>query len=709
MPKLPVHQPSVPDDIDNALIESVEAFLSEYFFDPDAEDAYKEQLSAERARMGDSLLLQEADFTVRGSRCNVRLEALRTWTMFRLGFDHKEFAATIEGSWSFDLQELQKPRVTNRRGSRQVWEEALDGFDEIWSGPLDASEDDELSADYDSEDDDADEDDDDELLLDLDPKEPPPATSTDRARVKAIAKRLARRADQPISVEDRQWLQDTPQALPVITEALIAAANETGLDHPMVAAYAVMLTFELEYVRYRQDRGWEWASAMLDDFQQRLLVFAREGGDPALFAAMGRSLSEARVRVSDEMQRALADAGLNNEDLTPPGDLQEATRSMLSELAGQLNDPFEVVETLKNMDAVMPAELRAVLADILATAEQDMMREAAAILLLDASAEVRAAVVAALNEAMPARKISSTTLRRLIAIRSWWPEAEREPVDELIRKVRLAGVEIEPWPKPLPDTDYHVSKIDGAGAQSILAISRGASKGYFRALLLRHGEGIVDAWQEANLSRGKLTKMLRGTQEEMPVVKMSRDYVDTMVQHAIGCSVARDTVPPELFLQVAEGLNGSEWKARQHHDRLRVHEARRLFEALPSADRTESAIERNLAEARDSLTESEVLATWFEDGPKIRAALKGMASGKPDQLINVIVNEVVAENRGKWAERFVLMGMWCQAAPDAKQRRMARGLITTASALVNETPLTEIPAMTVIAVNTLAADADGSW
>ena len=86
-----------------------------------------------------------------------------------------------------------------------------------------------------------------------------------------------------------------------------------------------------------------------------------------------------------------------------------------------------------------------------------------------------------------------------------------------------------------------------------------------------------------------------------------------------------------------------------------------------------------------------------------------MARGKPDQLISVIVNDVVAENRVQWAERFVLMGMWCQAASDAKQRRMARGLVTTAFALVNDTPLTEIPAMTVIAVNTLEAEATGSW
>ncbi|HYZ24520.1 MAG TPA: hypothetical protein VE690_20400 [Rhodopila sp.] len=701
MPKLPARQPSAPDDIDTALIETAESFLSEHFFDPDAEAAYKEKLAAERQRMGESLVLQEQTFSVRGSDCTMRLSALRTWTMFRVSFDHKEFAAAIEGSWSFDLQELQKPRVTNRRGSRKVWEDALDEIDEFW---LDEMSDADVGALL--GDDDLDEDDADDPLLDLNPAEPPPATGTDRARVKAIAKRLARNDNQPLSTEDRQWLQDTPQVLPVITEALIAAAKEHGVADPLVSAYGVMLSLELEYVRYRQDRGWDWADDMLEDFQHRLLAFANEGGDPALFMAMGHALSEARVPVSEDMQKALSDAGLRDDELIASGDLQEATREMLSELASQLDTPFEVVETLNRMDAIMPAEARSVLADILASAEQEMMRDAAAILLLDRSPEVRKSVVAALTNALPRRAMSSATLRRLIAIRGWLPEAEREPVDELIRKARLAGIEIGAWPKPLPDTEYHATMIDGSGAQSLLIVSRGTSKGCFRALLLRHGDGIVDAWQEEDLSRGRLNKMLRGTQEEVPSIKVSRDYIDMMVQHAIGSSVEKDSVPPEMFLQIAEGLNGSDWKAR----RLDIPaEARRLFEALPEADRSESAVERSLGEARDSLLGSDVLTTWFEDGPKVHAAMKGAARGNTDKLISTILDDVLEEHRMQWAERFVLMGMWCQAASDAKQRRMARGLITTAVALVDNRPLAEIPAMLMIAAQTVTAETANPW
>jgi hypothetical protein len=89
--------------------------------------------------------------------------------------------------------------------------------------------------------------------------------------------------------------------------------------------------------------------------------------------------------------------------------------------------------------------------------------------------------------------------------------------------------------------------------------------------------------------------------------------------------------------------------------------------------------------------------------------MKGAARRNPDKLVNVILDDVLEENRMQWAERFALMGMWCQAAPDPKRRRMARGLITTAMALVDDTRLAEIPAMKMIAARTMSAETANPW
>ena len=80
-----------------------------------------------------------------------------------------------------------------------------------------------------------DEDDEEVPLIGDDPTEPPEATALDRSRLKAIAKRIARKPDADINVEDRGWLEQTPQMLPVITESLVDAASAAKRDEPLVA------------------------------------------------------------------------------------------------------------------------------------------------------------------------------------------------------------------------------------------------------------------------------------------------------------------------------------------------------------------------------------------------------------------------------------------------------------------------------------------
>ena len=75
-------------------------------------------------------------------------------------------------------------------------------------------------------------------------------------------------------------------------------------------SYQTLLAAQLEFVRYRQDRGWEWADDMLDAFQQRLIAIGKAGLIPREdWFMMCSAMNEARVPVDDDMQIALADAG----------------------------------------------------------------------------------------------------------------------------------------------------------------------------------------------------------------------------------------------------------------------------------------------------------------------------------------------------------------------------------------------------------------
>ena len=70
------------------------------------------------------------------------------------------------------------------------------------------------------------------------------------------------------------------RVLPVITDSLVAAVSTAKRDEELVLAYQALLSAQLEFVRYRQDRGWDWADDMLVAFQQRLVTLGEADAIP---------------------------------------------------------------------------------------------------------------------------------------------------------------------------------------------------------------------------------------------------------------------------------------------------------------------------------------------------------------------------------------------------------------------------------------------
>jgi hypothetical protein len=690
------------DEVSESLIVLAEMLLSDHFFDPDAEQVYKAKLSAARPTGNTGLLLDEEAIEVADGDCDVRIEALRTWTRFRVTFVHPAFAAAVEGTWSFETEELKRATVT-RTGDPDVIEAAVDTMMEAFEA--DGMNDEEFASFMESLDDD---DDDEGALVGDDPTEPPEATALDRSRLKAIAKRMARKPDADIPAEDRGWLEQTPQALPVITDLLVEAITAEKRDEPLVIAYHDLLEMGLEFVRYRQDRGWEWADDMLDTFIERLIGLGQDAAMPRDdWFTMCAALTQARVPLSESVQMALAESGFTaDEDIGPPEQMMETLRGFMDELARMVTSPFEVIHSLQNAGAMLPAALRSFMATELALSPHPVLRDAVAIMLLDEDDSVRRGATAALEQTAHPETMSGDTLRRAIILRNWIPAADRPQIDAAIRKARLAGVEIGPWPVPVRDVEFHASTIDGSGAQSILAVSRSAKNCFFGGVLLRHGEGVVDAWADADLSRGKIGKLLREAQMSAPHVAVDRAFIDAMVQNGIGTAVEQGRVPPAPLLEMAEFLGAAEWRDR----RLDVAaEAERLFESLDAADRTPGGIESGLARGMGWMEQDDAFSSWFEDGPKVQQALAKLPRTDQARMVAAVMRDVLADQRAVWAERFLMMALWSQASRDSKQRTRARDLILVAHALVGAGPLTAIPAMSVIALNTVRAMLLGAW
>jgi hypothetical protein len=473
-------------------------------------------------------------------------------------------------------------------------------------------------------------------------------------------------------------------------------------------AYHRLLSLQLEFVRYRQDRGWDWADEMLVAFQQRLIAVGRDNAIPREdWFMMGSALTEARVPVADGVQTALADAGFKPNELNePPEEMMRMLRGFMDEMARMVSTPFEVISAFEGSGAMLPAMLRSFMATEFALSPQQILRDAVPLLLLDDDRPVRDAAAGAIEQTARPETLSPDALRRAITLRNWIPAADRPALDAAIRKARLAGVEIGAWPAPRPDLEYYASTIDGSGAQTILAVSRSGKKGLFAGLLLRHGTGIVDSWADQDLARGKIAKVLREAQMAAPCTRVDKTLVDLMVQHAIGTSVERDAVPPPALLEIAELIGSTEWKDRRLDIKV---EADRLFDALDPKDRTPEGIEAGFARGVEWMSEDEVFATWFEDGPQVQKALAKLPRTNKIEMVAVVMTEILPAKRGEWAERFLMLAKWCQAAAEAKQRARARDLILVAHALTGEEPVGAIPIMSVIAMQTVRATLLGGW
>jgi hypothetical protein len=73
------------------------------------------------------------------------------------------------------------------------------------------------------------------------------------------------------------------------------------------------------------------------------------------------------------------------------------------------------------------------------------------------------------------------------------------------------------------------------------------------------------------------------------------------------------------------------------------------------------------------------------------------------------MTDILPDKRADWAERFLMMALWSQAAGEAKQRAKAPDLVLVAHALAGDGPLSAIPVMALIAMQTVRATLLGGW
>ena len=530
----------------------------------------------------------------------------------------------------------------------------------------------------------------------------PLPTPADTRRIKALTRAMAtamRLHNSPsLGAVDQAWLEGQPQALLSLLDTAVAASTAERRDEELVTACRWLLANQLELIRYKLERDYDWASVVLDAYQENLIVLARaQTLQSEDWFALVNLLNVAKVPIRPEMTEALAKAALDatpaGEALSPHGIPAEVSR-VVDELGRSVKDPFRVVEGLADIGMLMPLELRAYLTHELGLSSQAVLREAVPLLLLDPEPVVRQSAAAVLEQIASPPTFSPVMLRRTLLLRNWIPEAERAAIDRLVRKARVKGVECAQW-TPAPALSIQCTIVDGSGAQSLVLTTPTGNIGLFGGLLLKQGFGVRDAWCDLAVPRREIIRSLKEVRCEMAWRMTGRDHLDTVVQHHIARGLALGHLPQLQIVEIAEAIGAADWKDRSLD---MAAETEQLLARSGAAAPRPAQITSSLRRSGEWIDRDPMVQSWFEDGAAVRALVDGRPRLKSDAALRRVLEEVLPARREAWAERLVLLALWLR---DSTEGALPAELWQDCAVLAHELragrPMAELPAMVAIA------------
>ena len=500
----------------------------------------------------------------------------------------------------------------------------------------------------------------------------------------------------PPSTSDLEDFAHDGEAVFETLEGLVAHLISGGGDEsPLTYGYQFLLQGQLESLRFQRDRGYDVAIGMIENFQRAVANHAIAGrlrGEALSLVAA--ALHQAGIPASADLAAAIKDT---MEDVRETPDAQLLTGLINSIVDACDGNAFELVNSLAESAHGMPTELRASIAVALAMSPSAAAREAAVLMLLDPEPAVRSAVAATLENL--ATSVSPLSMRRLIAMRNWRPQAERVEIDKVVRAARAKGVDCAGWDAGGAD-EILSSALDGSGAQTCLVVSPVGRRKRLSSILFKNG--LRDAWCGPPESKSQLEKMLSRAAHDVDLLPVARTYLDRIVRHGIEVGLGAGTRPTAGLLEVAEALGGADWQPERLDWREILAE---LLAAIPAARRTPAAVATTLAASGDLVAMSEITTSWFEDDQEVARIVQRGGRRSPEQQAAHVLETVIEQRREKWAELFVWTVLWLREV-NGGEGTPWQEFSLVADAIAKGHDLAQIPLMQFIAGNTVFAMGD---
>src|SRR5438874_1593426 len=346
---------------------------------------------------------------------------------------------------------------------------------------------------------------------------------------------------------------------------------------------------------------------------------------PEMLMLLARAFARAELDPTRSLQEAMVSAMEARSYLGPTASSAEEISDHFAELAAELdNDPFAIYAELASTAAAFPAEHQAAMAGALSGSDNEAVREAALGFAFSPDPLVSSAALVAITQQGRAGLVSNRVVDRLVRMRPWLSETRRAKIDSAIRALRPKTA------PPVPLARWEIRSVlaslcDGAGAQSLFALTKRGRRFALASLLVKMEVGVADAWVREGMTKAEADALIAQIVAGAEAVEVSAALLEQRLADALAINVARDLPPPFGLLQVAETL-GLGPLHPESISPLTMVEA--LLAELPP-ERTGTAAAQSAHRASAKWEEKfETVATWFEAGEAVEDLLRPLRTRK---------------------------------------------------------------------------------
>lgn len=342
------------------------------------------------------------------------------------------------------------------------------------------------------------------------------------------------------------------------------------------------------------------------------------------------------------------------------------------------------------------AAIESFMSDLLG-AEQTLLREGSLLFILHKRKSVRLAVLQLLQDPFFQKKVSVTGLHRLISLRNWLADDEKNLLDRAIKAIRKTGMAHfrATTHEHIHLLQVHASTVDGVGASSVLCLFQVGRKYALVGGIFKENFGVLDTWASPLTTRKECESQIRHMKMEIYSLDCDENWLRAVLPHYLALNVqSKEPITAETLLWT-EWLGLNSWQPQPINTRHLLQDWQIEFAQFFLPKITEKTHKNSIKWFRKyPFTQS-----WFEQDDALEQRIKNFLMGTLPVAPSSAINYILEPYRDKWFDRLVFLALW------AKHNQKSQGPVWYEFAIIAQALLDNeiknIPFMQSIAQLTL--------